>query len=156
QIMPPTTPPPSGNGPPPPTPYACPSNQPVHGRAYGVELLLRRSLSKRLSGWLSYTLSRSTRHEHFVTPSGGDAVATVASDYDRTLVLNAFLGYDLGRRWRAGSRFVYFTGTPYSTLAGNVPVPPYNDQRDPAFFRVDVRLEKRWPFAGDGYIAFIA
>jgi hypothetical protein len=37
-----------------------------------------------------------------------------------------------------------------------VPVPPYNNQRTSPFYRVDLRLEKRWPFAKDGYIAFIA
>jgi hypothetical protein len=83
-------------------------------------------------------------------------VATVASDYDRTHILNAVLSYDLGRRWRAGSRFVFFTGTPFSNLAGNVPAPPYNAYRDPPFYRLDVRLEKRWPLGNDGYIAFIA
>jgi hypothetical protein len=70
--------------------------------------------------------------------------------------LNAVLTYDLGRRWRAGGRFMFFTGIPYSILSGNVPVPPYNDQRTPAFYRVDVRLEKRWSLGKDGYIAFIA
>ena len=156
QIMPATTPPPSGNSMAPPVPWTCPSNDPTHGIAYGVEVLVRRPLSKRLSGWLSYTMSRSTRDEHFLTPSGGDIQATVVSDYDRTHVLNAILAYDLGARWRAGGRFVFFTGTPYSKMAGNVPVAPYNDQRTSAFYRVDLRLEKRWPFAKDGYIAFIA
>jgi hypothetical protein len=159
QIMGPTTPPQmGGGGPKTPSgpPYTCPSNQPAHGIAYGVEVLLRRPFSKRLSGWLSYTLSRSTRDEHFITATGGDAVATVVSDYDRTHVLNAVLAYDLGRRWRAGARFVFLSGTPYSNLSGNIPEPPYNNHRDPAFYRVDVRLEKRWSLGKDGYIAFVA
>jgi TonB dependent receptor len=156
QVMTAVTPPQSRDAPPPSIPYVCPTNQPVHGVAYGVEVLLRRPLSKRLSGWLSYTLSRSTREEHFVTASGGDVAATVVSDYDRTHVLNAILAYDLGSRWRAGARFVYLTGRPYSDLAGNVPIAPYNQHRDPPFFRVDVRLEKRWPLGKDGYVAFIA
>jgi hypothetical protein len=156
QIMPATMPPQAGDAPPPSPPYTCPNDQPVHGRAYGVEVLVRRPLSKRLSGWLSYTLSRSTRDEHFVTPTGGDVVATVASDYDRTHVLNVILAYDLGRRWRAGGRFVLLSGAPHSNLAGNVPVPPYNGYRDPPFVRVDVRLEKRWSLGKDGYFAFIA
>jgi TonB family protein len=147
---------PNTNVPSTPPPWTCPSNDPTHGIAYGVEVLLRRPLSKRLSGWLSYTLSRSTRDEHFLTPSGGDVQATVASDYDRTHVLNAILAYDLGARWRAGGRFVFFTGTPYSNMTGNVPAPPYNDQRTAPFYRVDLRLEKRWSFSRNGYIAFIA
>ncbi len=155
QIMPPTTPAAGSDSPRAPAPYVCPADQPIHGLAYGVELLLRRSLSRRLSGWLSYTLSRSTRREHFVTLSGGDATATVASDYDRTHVLSAILAYDLGRGWRASARFVFLSGNPYSELAGNVPVPPYNAHRDPPFFRLDVRLEKRWALGGDGYIALI-
>jgi len=32
------------------------------------------------------------------------------------------------------------SGTPYSDLAGNVPVAPYNNHRDPPFFRLDLRL----------------
>jgi len=142
-------------GPPAPTPFVCPDNAPVRGLAYGFELLVRRPLSRRLNGLLSYTLSRSTREAHFITPSGGDAAATVASEFDRTHVVNAALGYDLGRRWAAGARFVFYTGVPYSELAGNVPVPPYNDQRTPPFFRLDIRLEKRWPLGKDGSIAFV-
>jgi hypothetical protein len=154
QIMPAIVPaaPPGGGQ---PTPWTCPNEQAVHGRAYGVELLVRRPLSKRLSGWLSYTLSRSMREAHFVTLEGGDAVATVPSEFDRTHVLNAILAYDLGRRWRAGTRFVFYTGAPYSALSGNVPIPPYNNQRDPPFFRLDLRLEKRWPLGESGSIALV-
>jgi hypothetical protein len=138
-----------------PAPQVCPDEGPVHGRAYGVELLLRRAFSKRWSGWLSYTLSRATRETHFVTATGGDAVATVPSEGDRTHVLNALLSYDPGRRWRLGTRFVFFTGQPYSKLDGSVPIPPYNDQRFPPFYRVDVRIEKRWPLGQDGAIALV-
>ena len=94
-----------------------------------MELLVRRSLAKRLTGWVSYTLSRSRRQENFITPSGGDALTTVPSDYDRTHVLNAVLAADLGRHWRAGARVVFYSGVPYSELAGNVPAPPYNAYR---------------------------
>jgi hypothetical protein len=120
-----------------------------------VEVLLRRPLSKRLSGWLSYTFSRATRQAYFITRSGGDALATVPSEFDRTHVLNAILGYDLGRRWRMGGRFLFYTGTPYSLLDGTVPLPPYHAYRNPAFFRVDFRLEKRWPLGDTGSIAFV-
>jgi hypothetical protein len=140
---------------PPLGPYVCPDSEPVPGHAYGLELLLRRPLAKRLSGWLTYTLSRSTRKAHFVTPSGEDAVAKVASEGDRTHVLSAVLAYDFGRMWRAGGRFVFYTGQPYSTLEGNVPVPPYNSRRFPPFFRVDLRLEKRWQLGQNGWIAFV-
>jgi hypothetical protein len=136
-------------------PYICPNNEPVRGNAYGVELLLRRSFSKRLSGWLSYTLSRSTREAHFIKADGTDELATVASEFDRTHVLNAVLSFALGRGWRVGSRLLFFTGTPYSQLDGSFPVPPYNAYRNPAFYRVDFRLEKRWRLGKDASIAFV-
>ncbi len=142
------------DGPIPPT-YACPSGAPVRGRAYGVELLVRRSFAKRLAFWLSYTLSRSEREMRFLTFEGVDAVATVPSEFDRTHVLNAIFAYDLGRRWRAGSRFVFYTGAPYSQLSGTLPVPPYHAYRDPPFFRLDVRLEKRWRIGEKGTMAFV-
>ena len=51
---------------------------------------------------------------------------------------------------------MFFTGTPYSNMAGNVPIPPYNDQRTPPFYRVDVRLEKRWSLGRERSLAFVA
>lgn len=139
-----------------PPPVVCPNDSPVNQRAFGVELLLRRPLTKRLSGWISYTLSRASGEEHFLTATGGTAVATVVNDYDRTHVLNAILGYDLGRRWRVGGRFLLLSGTAFSNLSGNVPIAPYNDQRNPFFYRIDLRLEKKWPFLKTGTFAFIA
>ena len=144
---------------PPSGPYQCPDDQPVHGRAYGLELLIRRPLSKRLTGWLSYTLSRATRETHYLTPSGGEGTATIVGDYDRTHVLNVMGAYDLGRRWRLGARFIFYTGSPYSDNfppGQGSPLPPLNDQRYPPFYRVDVRLEKRWSLGKERSIAFVA
>jgi TonB family protein len=156
QLSPPTVPPPPDpNNPPPPDPYFCPDEDAVNGRAYGIELAGRRAISRRLSGFVSYTLSRSTREAHFLTLSGSERSATVASEGDRTHVLNAAFAYDLGRRWRFGARFLYLSGTPYSDLAGSVPVPPYNNRRTPPFVRLDVRLEKRWMLGKEASIAFV-
>ncbi len=142
-------------GPNDPAPYVCPNNDPVQGHAFGIELMLRRPLSKRLSGWLSYTLSRATRQAHFITSTGSTEVATVASEFDRTHVLNAILGYDLGRGWRSGTTLLFYTGTPYSRLDGSLPLRPYNAYRNPAFYRVDIRLEKRWRLGRNGSVAFV-
>jgi TonB family protein len=146
---------PAGEGPMPDDPFYCPSDAPVRGYAYGLELLARRPLSKRLGGMLSYTLSRSVRESHFVTLDGQIATATVPSEFDRTHILSAVVAYALGRGWRAGSRFAFYTGAPYSNLAGNVPVPPYNSRRDPPYTRLDVRLEKRWQLGDEQFIAFV-
>ncbi len=102
------------------------------GHAYGFELLVRRSLSRRLGGFLSYTLSRSRR---FSGQLSGPATT------DRTHVLNVAASYDLGRNWRFGGRFMIYTGIPaqvaYIEAARHPP-------RTPAFWRIDFKLEKRW------------
>ncbi|MGC4092758.1 MAG: TonB-dependent receptor [Polyangiaceae bacterium] len=153
RIQPPSAP--IGQGPRADDPWFCPNNAPVRGHAYGLELLLRRSLSERLSGMVSYTLSRSVRESHFLRLDGTEAVATVPSEFDRTHLLNAVLSYELGRGWRVGSRLVFYSGAPYSKLVGNLAAPPYNAYRDPAFVRLDVRLEKRWQVGPEQWWAFV-
>jgi TonB family protein len=119
-----------------------------NGRSYGAEVFLRRRLTKKLGGFVSYTLSRSERsvgNEEF------------PSSFDRTHVLNAALGYDLGRGWRPGARGVFYTGTPVQPAAtGAIPPPRTNDvERTKPFYRLDVRLEKRWQLGGPRWISFV-
>jgi len=119
------------------------------GSAIGAEVYVRRKLTRRLGGFISYTLSRSTRsvgQEHF------------PSAFDRTHVLNAALSFDLGRNWRAGTRFMFYTGVPeqQSKAPSNTFTPqPRPTSRDPAFYRLDLRLEKRWVYSPKGYVSFI-
>ncbi len=127
--------------------------QRVDGRAFGLELLLRRALTERFTVWLSYTLSRATRQAH--GPDASAPVTWIASDYDRTHVGSAMAAYDLGRGFRVGARVYAYSGRPYSqTYLGN-PVPPYNDVRLPGFFRLDARIEKAWLFGGRRRISVI-
>jgi TonB family protein len=114
----------------------------VRGRAYGLELMFHRDLTRRLGGFLSYTLSRSERLTEY---------GRVPAAFDRTHVLNAVVAYDLGRRWRAGGRFVFYTGNPeISILDGRA------ESRLPPFYRLDIRMEKRWPIGASGaFWAFV-
>jgi hypothetical protein len=120
------------------------------GSAYGLEVYLRRKLTKRLGGYLSYTLSRSVRevgNEKFV------------SAFDRPHVLNTAVAYDLGRNWRAGTRFTIYSGTPVVPPGGNGLIPPprsLTPDRDPTFYRLDLRLEKRWNLSQKAWISFVA
>jgi hypothetical protein len=103
------------------------------GHAYGLELYLSRPLSRRLGGFLAYTLARSTRaHGHIESLSA----------FDRTHVLNFALGYDLGRRWRAGARLMFMSGVP--TRRGTTEGAVFEGQRAANFVRLDARVEKRW------------
>lgn len=104
----------------------------TNGGAQGVELMLRRSLAKRVGGFLSYTLSRSFR-------SSGRASGPSGSD--RRHVVNVGGSVDLGRDWRFGGRAMVYSGVPsgvaYLQAARHPP-------RTPPFWRLDFKLEKRW------------
>jgi hypothetical protein len=127
------------------------------GGSVGAELLVRRKLTQRVGGFFSYTLSRSQRtfnNRHF--PSG----------FDRTHVINAALAFDLGRRWRAGVRGLFYTGTPRANTvqlpedrfggpSGYLVVVDSNPDRMPPFYRFDVRLEKRWTFGETTWLSFV-
>jgi hypothetical protein len=133
----------------------CPADAPltcaattVHGRSYGLEVLVRRNLTERLTGWLSYTLSRSER-DSFNGTTG--AWGHQLSEFDRPQVANLIVAYDLGAHWRAGARLVAYSGTPYAT--GSLDGTP--NARTPPFFRLDLRLEKRW-IKSWGHISFVA
>ena len=108
------------------------SNLRTGGHAYGLELMVRRSLARKLGGFVSYTLSHSRR---FSGRLSGPATT------DRIHVLNVAGSYDLGKNWRFGSRVLLYTGIPaevaYVEAARHPP-------RTPAFWRLDFKLEKRW------------
>jgi TonB family protein len=126
--------------------------QRTNGRSVGFEVMLRRSFSKRIGGWISYTFSRSV--VEVPHPSRGEA-SEVPSNFDRTHVLNVALAFDLGKGWHAGGRFTYYTGLPYTESVDGIPIPPFNDKRLPDFWRVDLRIEKRWRLGKRGEIALV-
>jgi hypothetical protein len=107
------------------------------GESYGAELLLRRNLSKRLYGWLAYTLSRSDRLVGFYR-------IKAPSDWDQRHIVNLVLGYRLRGGWSTSGRIHYNTGRPY----------PVNDERAfrvdyrrlPPFFQLDLRLDRQFVF----------
>jgi hypothetical protein len=110
------------------------------GSSIGLEVLLRRRLTRRLGGLISYTLSRSQR----TSPQG-----VVASKYDRTHVLNAAGTYDFGHGYRGGTRIVFYTGTPVEPSRPEV-------GRIPPFGRFDFRFEKRWSIvSGRAWISLV-
>lgn len=113
-------------------------------RSYGVELSLRRPLTRRFGGLMSYTLSRSTRTYPEATSVAGS---------DRTHVLNLAGMYTFGPNWRLGARSVFYTGVP-GRLHARWRI--FDQGRAPAFFRGDLRLERVFRFAGDGYLSVVA
>jgi TonB family protein len=118
------------------------------GSAVGLEIYVRRRLTKQLGGFLAYTLSRSTR-------SFGRT--TTPSRFDRTHVINAALGWDLGRGWRAGTRLVFYTGLPADLVssASATTTTASKPDRLPPFFRMDARVEKRWKLGDRAWISLV-
>jgi TonB family protein len=120
-------------------------------RTAGAEVFLRRDFTERLGGFVSYTLSRSDT----IGPT-----TTVQSLRDRTHVVSTVLGYDLGRGWRAGARFFFESGRRYqaecptaSCAPGSIGPPVAVTGPLPPFYRLDVRLEKKWTFSGGQWLA---
>lgn len=105
---------------------------PQKGRAYGLEVLLRRQARSGIYGWISYTLSRSERLRS--TMAGSE---WVAYDFDRTHLVNVVAGLPLRRNWDVGLRLQYQSGKPLTTTAG------YNTARTAGYVRFDLRVDKR-------------
>jgi outer membrane receptor protein involved in Fe transport len=116
-----------------------------HGRAFGLEAQAKYNYGD-LSGWLTYTLSRSTRWD----PANPEAV----SSYDQTHNLAAIGSWQAGRNWQISARFRYVTGDPRTPIVGatldtdnDVYVPvagSYFSQRLNPFWQLDLRFDKKW------------
>lgn len=125
------------------------------GRAYGLELMVRRRVTEGFYGWLSYTLSRSERR----TDSG----RWVPFAFDQTHVLNLAASYAIDG-WRFGVSFQLATGRPTSTLVDSVydadqdgfdPVFRTLGARLDPFHRLDVRIDREFkvgPIEGSVYL----
>jgi TonB family protein len=113
--------------------------------AAGLELHLSRPVTKRLGGFISYTLSRSEQSSREQkSPSG----------FDRTHVLQAALSYEVGSGFRVGARSVLYSGVPELNLEGS---PHFTAaRRGSPFFRLDLRAEKRFRIGRHGYWGLIA
>ncbi|MBN8229467.1 TonB-dependent receptor [Corallococcus macrosporus] len=119
------------------------------GRIYGFELLVRRALTDRLFGWISYTLSRSERRD-------APGARWRLFDNDQTHVLTAIASYKLPKGWEVGARFRYASGNPTTPVRGakrddtsDVFIPYYglvNSQRLPSFNQLDIRVDKNFVF----------
>ena len=119
------------------------------GRSYGMELLVRRDFSKRFSGWIAYTLSRTETRDQSSDP------LTLAF-VDQTHILTILAQYKFGRGWTLGSRFRLVSGFPTTPASDGVfdaatgeYVPlsgEENSGRLPLFHQLDLRVDKMWTF----------
>jgi len=120
------------------------------GRIVGGELFVRKEMTRRIFGWVSYTVSRSERR---YDPREG----FVLFDLDQTHILTLIAVYRLPRRWQIGARFRVVSGNPYTprsaaafdaSTGDYIPIDgPTNSARVAAFHQLDLRIDKRfvWP-----------
>ncbi|MDD4919138.1 MAG: TonB-dependent receptor [Bacteroidales bacterium] len=123
------------------------------GKSYGVEFLLKRNTGA-LSGWISYTWSRSFR-----TIPGVNNNQTYRAPSDRPHNINIVVFYDISQRLQASLSWVYATGMPVTLPEGrywfyNELIPVYterNSYRMADYHRMDASLNirlgkpgKRW------------
>ncbi len=137
------------------TVYSDGSVQPLYwdntgdGYTYGFEAMIKREISERAYGWLSYSYSRT--FQRFTQDS-----AYTPGTFDQPHVLNAVASYKLGHGWElglrermaSGSPTTFPTGATYDADSGTyVRVVPNNrNARDPFFEQTDVRAEHSWLF----------
>lgn len=115
-------------------------------RAYGLEFYLKKNTG-RLTGWLSYTLSRSEQRTPGRTPNeiGINNGDWYLNGYDKTHDISLTSSYELNNKWQLNSNFVLQTGRPVNFPVGqfefqdlNIPVfEGRNLNRLPTFHRLD-------------------
>jgi TonB family protein len=124
------------------------------GRIWGGEASARLAPSKRTTGFVSYTLSRSRRNDR--------NEGWRAFNWDQTHILTVAGSLRLGHGWDLSSTFRYVTGNPNTPTVGStynanndLYRPQYgavNSTRNNAFHRLDLRVEKSWQ-VGSGSVA---
>lgn len=115
------------------------------GYSYGAEVLARK-VEGKITGWVSYTYSRSFR-----TIDGVNDGATYRAPSDRPHNVNFVGFYDINKRLSASINWVYATGQPLTIAEGrywffNELIPVYtarNAYRMPDYHRMDVSLTIR-------------
>ncbi|SIQ06892.1 Outer membrane receptor proteins, mostly Fe transport [Chryseobacterium sp. RU37D] len=128
------------------------------GRAYGIELLAKKT-SGKLTGWISYTLSKSERKINGIN-QGNWYNATQDKTHNLSIVAN----YSVSPKWTFSGAFVFATGNAVTfpvakyTIDGNTALQygARNGNRMPSYNRLDInatyepqnnkRFKSSWSF----------
>jgi hypothetical protein len=129
------------------------------GRAYGLELFLKKRTGK-LTGWISYTLSRTERQIEGINNGNW-----YKAKQDRTHDFSIVGMYQLSPKWSLSGNWVYYTGNAVTFPSGKYQVngvttylyTERNGYRMPAYHRLDLgatyekkragRYQSAWNFS---------
>jgi len=112
------------------------------GYSYGIETMVRKDAG-RLTGWISYTYSRSFRIVKEINDGN-----RYNAPYDKPHSANIVVNYDISKRLTASATWVYSTGLPVTfptgrAVVGNSILPIFSDRnayRMPDYHRLDVSV----------------
>jgi hypothetical protein len=117
------------------------------GKAYGLELYVKKNTGK-LTGWISYTLSRTERQVNGINSNNW-----YVSKFDRPHNLVLVGIYELNDKWSLSGTFTYASGTPATfprtrvevdgLVYGQNPNNTRNDDRLPAYHRLDLGATRK-------------
>jgi hypothetical protein len=119
------------------------------GKAYGLELLIKKEETDKLSGWFVLNLAKSQRRNDITGESFRFA-------YDQPVNTTLVGTYKLSDAWSFGAKWNYHSGTPYTPVVGTSgtypdgrPIPVYaavNSDTLPVYHRLDLRLDRNYVF----------
>jgi hypothetical protein len=119
------------------------------GKAYGVELLVKKEETDKLSGWFVLNLARSQRRNDVTGEE-------FRFQYDQPVNTTLVGTYKLSEAWSFGMKWNYHSGTPYTPITGTSgaypdgrPIPVYagvNSGTLPVYHRLDLRADRNYVF----------
>jgi hypothetical protein len=135
----------------------------LHGRARGVELLVRRNTPSGLSGWAGYAYAR---HGYTAVDTG----ERFPSDADQRHTLSLYGNYRVSSRATVSAKFRYGSNYPMRGYVGTPPAgvptvegrPAFytlsnarNTLRLPGYSRLDVRADRAFHWAATRLLVFV-
>ncbi len=110
------------------------------GQSYGLELLAKKSQG-RFTGWVAYTLSKTTKHIKEINKG-----ESYPARHDRTHDISIVSSYTLSKKWKIAATWVYSTGLAVTFPAGKYEYKGYivsyyterNGYRMPDYHRMDI------------------
>lgn len=117
------------------------------GKAYGTEILIKKSLTTDWWGWLSVGYSKTERNNDIT----GEKFSTA---YDQPYIINLVYTWKITPKWTFGAKWRYQSGAPFTPVVGATPVTDTNGtilrylpvygtlgaERLPAYHRLDLRV----------------